>query len=209
MKLYSYIVARDYGFAPNPFHGICTLATCKPSIRASAQVGDWIVGTGSGAARYRLAGHLVFAMHVAEIMTFDQYWIDPRFASKRPTLHGSLKQAYGDNIYHRDPETGAWIQEDSHHSETGGVPRHTNIRRDTKTEAVLIGAKFKYWGGHGPAIPMRYRRCAGYDICHTGRGHKCNFPSHMVESFVKWMEQQGADGYRGDPTEFRLTHGLK
>ena len=32
MKLYSYIVARDFGFAPNPFYGFCTLATCKPKI---------------------------------------------------------------------------------------------------------------------------------------------------------------------------------
>ena len=30
MRLHSYVVARDYGFAPNPFLGVCTLATCKP-----------------------------------------------------------------------------------------------------------------------------------------------------------------------------------
>ncbi|MFH1865797.1 MAG: hypothetical protein ABIK85_07930, partial [Candidatus Eisenbacteria bacterium] len=39
MRLFSYIVARDYGFAPNPFCGVCTLATCKPKIRESASVG--------------------------------------------------------------------------------------------------------------------------------------------------------------------------
>lgn len=37
-------VARDYGFAPNPFFGVCTLATCKPRIRSVAQIGDWVVG---------------------------------------------------------------------------------------------------------------------------------------------------------------------
>lgn len=31
--LFSYIVRWDHGFAPNPFHGICSLATCKPGIR--------------------------------------------------------------------------------------------------------------------------------------------------------------------------------
>ena len=30
MTLYSYIVKHDNGFAPNPFHGFCTLACCKP-----------------------------------------------------------------------------------------------------------------------------------------------------------------------------------
>ena len=39
-------MTRDYGFAPNPFFGFCTLANCKPKIRKSANVGDWIIGTG-------------------------------------------------------------------------------------------------------------------------------------------------------------------
>ena len=46
MKIYSYIVKRDYGFAPNPFYGYCTLATCKPVIRKHAEIGDIIVGIG-------------------------------------------------------------------------------------------------------------------------------------------------------------------
>ena len=44
MKIYSYIVKRDYGFAPNPFYGYCTLATCKPVIRKHAEIGDIIQG---------------------------------------------------------------------------------------------------------------------------------------------------------------------
>ena len=48
-RLYSYVVVSDHGFAPNPFHGYCTLANCKPRIRWRAQPGDWIVGTGSRA----------------------------------------------------------------------------------------------------------------------------------------------------------------
>ncbi|WP_225761747.1 hypothetical protein [Acinetobacter sp. Marseille-P8610] len=33
MKIFSYVVSRDFGFAPNPFFNFCTLATCKPKIR--------------------------------------------------------------------------------------------------------------------------------------------------------------------------------
>src|ERR1039458_1212005 len=82
VKLHSYVVARDYGFAPNPFFGICTLATCKPGIRGVAQIGDWVVGTGSK-ARGRDT-HIVYAMRVTGAMTFDQYWTDPRFQAKKP-----------------------------------------------------------------------------------------------------------------------------
>jgi len=42
-SLYSYVVRYDSGFAPNPFGGYCTLATCKPEIRKTAQLGDWLV----------------------------------------------------------------------------------------------------------------------------------------------------------------------
>src|SRR5712691_6687179 len=83
-KIYSYVVARDFGFAPNPFHGVCTLATCKPRVRKAAHLGDWVVGTGS-AGRKR-AGFLVFAMKVEEALTFDEYWTDERFFQKRANL---------------------------------------------------------------------------------------------------------------------------
>ena len=31
--VYEYVMTSDSGFAPNPFHGTCTLACCKPRIR--------------------------------------------------------------------------------------------------------------------------------------------------------------------------------
>ena len=46
-ELFVYTVAYDVGFAPNPFYGFCTLATCKADIRNAADVGDWVVGVGS------------------------------------------------------------------------------------------------------------------------------------------------------------------
>lgn len=74
MRLYSYVIPRDYGFAPNPSFGYCTLATCKPRIRKTACVGDWIAAFGSASTPLR--NHLVVLMKVAEILTFDEYWED-------------------------------------------------------------------------------------------------------------------------------------
>ena len=45
MKIMSYIITHDYGFAPNPYGGFLTLATCKPKIRNSAKIGDILVGS--------------------------------------------------------------------------------------------------------------------------------------------------------------------
>lgn len=199
MRLYSYVVARDFGFAPNPFFGVCTLATCKPKIRKAARIGDWVVGTGS--KRRGREGSIVFAMCVTETLTFDQYWKDPRFRNKRPNLRGSEKQAFGDNIYHRDRATGRWRQEDSHHSFPNGEPNRLNIENDTQVDRVLISNGFVYWGGNGPRIPKRFRSFQGIDICGK-RGHKCHFPDQMTEDFVRWIRSLDDRGYCSAPLDW-------
>ncbi|SRR6266446_6327599 len=199
MTLYSYVVARDYGFAPNPFYGVCTLATCKPLIRRHANVGDWVVGTGSKTKG--LEGRLVFAMQVAEALTFNQYWVDPRFLNKRPHLDGSLKQALGDNIYHRNSKTGKWHQENSHHSFSDGRPNPHNIANDTQTDRMLIGVDFVYWGRSGPSIPERFCR-SHFNVC-AHRGHKCRFLNEAdVRRFIEWIRSLDTTGYAGIPGEW-------
>ena len=53
MRLFSYKMTHDSGFAPNPFGYTSTLATCKPQIRLHKSVDDWIAGFTSRT----LAGH--------------------------------------------------------------------------------------------------------------------------------------------------------
>lgn len=200
MRLYSYIVARDFGFAPNPFYGWCTLATCKPEIRRTAQVGDLIVGTGS--KQKQRAGYLVYAMQVDEVLTFDEYWTDPRLAHKRPNLAGSTKQAFGDNIYHRSDPEAPWEQENSHHSFHDGSPNPSNVVNDTHVNRVLASTHFVYWGGVGPIIPITFRNSDGHAICTTTQGHKVNFPEPLVTEVVEWLTTSAGSGYSGDPLEW-------
>ena len=99
-KIYMYVVDRDFGFAPNPFHGYCTLATCKPKIRNSAEVKDWVIGMGG--SRLNATGQCIFAMRVTEKITFNEYWTNPKFLDKKPIRNGSQKIMVGDNIYYQD-----------------------------------------------------------------------------------------------------------
>ena len=200
-KLYSYVVARDYGFAPNPFYGCCTLATCKPEIRKHAMIGDWIIGTGS--SQRNKAGYLVYVMLVSEKMTFNEYWESDLFRQKRPNLRGSKKQAYGDNIYFIDGR-GLWRQEDSHHSYSGGSPNPKNINHDTRSDNVLLGVDYAYWGDSGPQIPQDFRNYKGKDICAI-RGHKCRFSEALVEDFVAWFRTLKSKGYLAAPADWTKT----
>lgn len=200
MRLYSYIVRFDVGFAPNPFHGWCSLGTCKSTMRRTVRLGDWIVGTGS--TEYGLNGRLVFVMRVDEDLTFDAYWHDPRFQAKKPSLHGSYMQAVGDNIYYRDA-SGRWVQADSHHSNHDGTPNRVNLADDTKTDRVLLSQDFAYWGGTAIEIPGRFMdNPEGIRLCHDRQGYKNDFPAFFVDNFIAWFRSLGQTGYLGDPAEF-------
>lgn len=196
MTVYSYVVEHDLGFAPNPFHGVCTLACCKPQVRKKAQVGDYVLGT--GAARVKLQGRLIYWMKVDEVITFDQYWIDLRFRRKRPVMAGSTYLRYGDNIYHRDGGE-AFRQEDSFHSREDGSISRGDLRRDTgTTDRILLARDFAYWGRSAIELPKGLGCFAK-----NGPGHLRNFTDEQLARFFAWLEQRPERGYIDEPADWR------
>ena len=159
-SVYVYAVSYDLGFAPNPFGGLCTLACCKPKIRAKAVEGDWIIGmTG---VKTRPALRCVFAMVVTGHTTFDEYWANPDFASRRPVRNGTPKKQVGDNIYHRDTPTSGWLQENSVHSEVDGTQSRSNTAHDTRINRILLSTQFVYFGDLAPPLPQEIRDKLSY-----------------------------------------------
>ncbi len=180
--LYIYVVARDFGFAPNPFHGLCTLATCVPRIRASAQIGDWILGVGG--SRLRATGKCIYLMKVSEVLTFNDYWSDTRFYRKRPVRNGSSLMMVGDNVYHQEPGNDTWIQSDSHHSNPDGTTNHMNLETDTSSDHVLVSDHFYYFGRSAPTInfaSIEYKN-------HRGHSKKL-LDDNNVADFINSIEQ--------------------
>ena len=143
-KIYTYKLDRDYGFAPNPFGGYCTLACCKPDVRRLAIPGDWVIGIGTSGNK--LLGKVIYAMIVEETLTFDEYWKDSRFDYKKSIDEGSHKRFYGDNVYSYNKSKKEFVQHKSHHSLESGEPNLEHLAVDTKTNKVLIGSKFVYFG---------------------------------------------------------------
>ena len=79
MKIYSYVLKTDDGSAPNPFGEVCTLSICKPAIRRTACIGDWVIGTGSRRVNLGdgkiidFADSIVYAMKITDIKTLKEY----------------------------------------------------------------------------------------------------------------------------------------
>ena len=140
---------------------------------------------------------IVYAMCVDDVLTFDQYWLDPRFELKRPNMHSSMRWAFGDNIYHHD-ENQTWLRMDSHHPFDDGEPNNANVGRDTSVDRVLASQRFSYWGGVGPKLPLFH----GVDICVGGQGHRSKFSGEIVDGFLDWLNNLDMVGYLGDPHDW-------
>lgn len=201
-KVYIYVVDRDFGFAPNPFHGICTLATCKPGIRNSAKLEDWIIGMGGG--RLSATGRCVFAMLVTEKITFNKYWSSPDYFDKRPVRNGSFRMMVGDNIYFLDPGNNQWQQADSHHSNADGSPNEKNLSTDTKSDKVLISRHFYYFGSTAPDVPADIIGEIGFK---NGIGHRV-YDSEKCVRLIDWLKSTfgpEVNTVQGDPFDFEIS----
>lgn len=190
MKLYSYIVTHDTGFSPNPFWGYCTLADCKPLIRKTAKIGDWIVGLSSKS----LGNKIIYAMEVNEILTFFQYFHDERFQKKIPDYSkGAVVYKCGDNIY--EPLlNGDYRQLKSMHSNNAQENPDTK-KHDLGGKNVLISKIFYYFGSKAIELPAEL-----YDL-KVGRAHKNKFPSDVILKFKKFILDY-SKGVHAPPTKW-------
>ncbi|HEY0761806.1 MAG TPA: hypothetical protein VGD61_05475 [Pyrinomonadaceae bacterium] len=202
-KVYMYVVDRDFGFAPNPFHGYCSLATCKPMIRKQAEVEDWVIGMGG--ARLKATGRCVFAMRVTEKLTFNDYWSNPRFFDKRPVRNGSQRMMVGDNIYHFNARTKKWHQADSHHSKADGSINLDNLTQDTSSNNVLVSQHFFYFGSEAPVVPRHLLNRIGYK---NARGYRV-FKDGEADSLINWLHNTLVGALNlvlADPFNFEMSH---
>jgi hypothetical protein len=202
-SIYTYVIEHDLGFAPNPFHGTCTLACCKPLIRKHAKEGDYVIGTAAADTKKR--GHMTYWMRISKIITFDDYWKDPKFLAKRPDMWAGRMYRYGDNIYHPDAATGKYRAVDSFHSEERGGVSPANLKRDTGTTTrVLLGDAFAYWGIDGPKIPRPLD-----DFIVATQGHKCRFAAERVMAFLAWLNTVPGRGLLGRPAHWRIANNRR
>ena len=100
MEVYAYKMTNDSGFAPNPFFGKLTLATCKPGIRQSKKIGDYIAGfTSKELCGEKCLNRLIFLAKISDIIPHFDYFNHPEFQEKIPKNNKEFIYRAGDNIY--------------------------------------------------------------------------------------------------------------
>lgn len=209
MRLFSYKMTNDSGFAPNPFWGRLTLATCKPEIRKSKRQGDWIAGFISS----RLCGdavgseRLVYLMQVSNKLPIGDYFLDSEFQDKLPG-ETSLMRRRGDNIY-RPRKKGAvnpvdfeQLVNESHYDEPERCKVGESRIHDIGGKFVLIANRFVYFGRNVLIIPPEVRP-------NIPKGqHPNGYQTHDIERAQQFIDyvfgKAGSRRILGPPTIWPL-----
>lgn len=177
-RLYTYCLPYDDGAAPNPTDGVCTLVICKPRIRATAKVGDWIVGTGAMHARrgdgtsHDMSGRMIYAMKVSRVMSMQEY---DKYT--REHLPGKIPQTdsdRGDSIY--DFSGREVVQRPGPH-----LP--ANMKTDLGGKNALLAEEFYYFGDAAPQLPEHL-----VAIAQNRQGHRVRLNAEFLSPFVGWIE---------------------
>jgi hypothetical protein len=199
-RLFTYKNTHDSGFAPNPFYDVLTLATCKPGIRRTKKVGDWIAGFTSNFL-VKLAKKrgiviendaLIYLGRISEVLPLKNYYADSRFKNKiPPTERNSNKiKCAGDNIYKYETEEKSFMQiSQIHHNEN-------DIERDLSGKNVLICNKFYYLGKKAIHVPNNI--IINRPKTQTAYGYKTE-NSKEIEQFVKWIKNNFDEGINALP----------
>jgi len=163
MKLYSYCIPYDDGAAPNPYWGICTLTICKPKIRKTASIGDWVIGTGSKdvPGHGDLSNKVVYAMKITDKKTLAEYdeFCREEYPKKIPDwTHRDHRIRLGDCIYDFSQDLP---------KQRPGVHNEDNYDKDLSGKNSLISNHFYYFGDKPIDLPKYLR-----PIVRQGQGHR-------------------------------------
>lgn len=199
MALFSYKLTHDSGFAPNPFGAHLTLATCKPGIRQTKKVGDWVAGFTSGKLCRSPVGEeqLVYLMQVSEKLSIAEYFRDNRFKDKIPNLGAADERSRcGDNIYRPlrpDASTARDFEQLENPNHWDGkvscsVGEHT--RHDTGGRFVLVADKFIYFGEQALFIAPEHRPAVPYGVTRYGKETR---DVRRADAFIEFVFAQAPD----------------
>lgn len=194
-RIYSYVLRIDDGAAPNPFWGFCTLTICKPAIRRKAQIGDWIIGTGSKNSKlsdgklHDFSNRIVYAMKVSDIKLLCEY--DSLCTN---SLHDKIpiwktqdwRRRVGDCIYDYSKGILPIMRK--------GVHNEDDKRRDLSGVNSLISDCFYYFGSKAQLLPPELRV-----LIKKSQGHKKIENFELIRLFEKWINLFEKNKMYADP----------
>lgn len=198
--LFSYIVNVDWGFAPNPYWGCCTLVCCKQKIRQEAQEGDWILGTGSKSNDYRknesYSGKIIYAMKVTKVVSMQTYYdmCKGKIKSEYYTCLKNKIPDYDNEDYAKKMGDCIYYDISEDHKDAKllrGFHGEGSKKKDLSGKNALISNHFYYFGKD--AIPIVDDLLP---VVKKSWGRRSKSNANYVRKFIDWIESEEFEKYR-------------
>jgi hypothetical protein len=156
MKYYFYKLMYDAGSAPCVTSKLLSLAICKPKIRTSARVGDWIFGFGSAT---RLGNRLIYIAEVTGKHGNGDYYNLQKYQRREDCIY----QWNGDRLVWKPGSkfhiNGSW-------KDIGDPPY--------QTANVLVSSNFRYLGSEGTTEYLQQYPSLANSLSKLTQGHRVN-----------------------------------
>jgi hypothetical protein len=157
-KFYFYKLTVDDGAAPCVQDGLLTLAICKPMIRSSADVGDYVFGFAANSLW--ADNRLIYVARVTKKLSNGEYWAATNFAQREDCVY-----EWRDEVMHLRPDA-------RHHQHVSYMERDLGPGPFYSRANALMSEDFRYFGASGTdeykaAFPLIRRA-----VERLGQGHR-------------------------------------
>jgi hypothetical protein len=172
-RLYVYKVRYDDGTAPCVEDGVLTLALCKPAIRATAAVGDTLVGF--AAKSMCRDQRLVYAAVVTARVEGGAYYRERRWRRRRDCAY-----AWRGGAFVPRGGTAAAVAPEDLRNDLGAPPAYVRAN-------VLVSDNYRYFAETRPAdYREEFPQIARF-VDALGQGHRVNLGERLRDEFERYL----------------------
>lgn len=172
-RIYIYKVRYDDGTAPCVENGLLTLALCKPGIRATAQVGDTLVGF--AAKSMCRDQRLVYAAVITGRLARGDYYRASAWSGRLDCIY-----VWRHGAFHRKRNAAVHATEEDLAHDLGDAPKYARAN-------VLLSDNYRYFAetrdaDYGGAYPQLARM-----IDRLGQGHRLNHGDRLRDEIERYL----------------------
>ena len=172
--IWSYVVAYDGGTAPCVDNNLLSLCICKPMIRRSANVGDWIIGF---TRRNIGVKKICYVAEVTKKISMEEYFLEPKKRSDKIYKYNNNDFIHNGGNIHSSPK---------------------HWRTDLGGKFCLISRNFWYFGDKFKKLPSEIN-----ELYYPYVGQKKNTNQENLEKLKNFLGSYEV-GIQGKPLDKKI-----
>jgi hypothetical protein len=171
-RYFVYKCIADDGKAPCVDRNLLTLTICKPKIRESATVDDWIFAFGSNSESP--ANRLIYIAKISKRLTGAEYFDLSKYEGRQDCIY----ERTADGVIRRRSDATVHESAEAQRRDIGSHPTYENA-------IALVCADFRYFGASGSDAWIKNSPRLKVLVENLGQGHRVNHSQEIRDELRK------------------------